>query len=167
MLLKRLDPLAQHFERKDQIGAEEIRVLATSPELRPMLYAMLVHYEALDLFPAEYLSQQSQAESTLVYWMLHPNELQAAPAAIELVEAVERSISDKPAMFYVFRYRMPDGHWAGTDWIPGLAGPFVADDKPYQADAGGFSRSNDVAGKVAPSELVDWYMGIRAKKAGA
>ena len=159
-LLKRLDSLAARFESKAKVTAEEVAEFASSPELRPMLYAMLTHYQATDLLPPAHLSQEAQAESTLVYWMLHPNELQAAPASIELLEKVDRQSAGRAATFYVFRYRMPEGHWAGTEWILGLAGPFAADDKPYQAAAGGFSRAGDAAGKVTPAELVDWYVGV-------
>jgi hypothetical protein len=159
-LLQRLDPLAARFESTDKVTAEEVEKFGASPELRPMLYAMLTHYQVTELFPPAYLSQQAQAESTLVYWMLHPNELQAAPASIELLEKVERQFAGRAATFYVFQYRMPEGHWAGTQWSLGLAGPFTADDKPYQAAAGGFSRGEDKPGKVAPAELVDWYIGI-------
>jgi hypothetical protein len=159
-LLRRLDPLAARFDRKEQVPPEEIRAICAAPELRSMLYAMLGHYQALNLFPKEYLSQVSQAEATLVYWMLHPNELRAAPSAIEPLESMGRTISGKPATFYVFRYRMPEGHWAGSNWLLGLSGPFFAEDKPYEAAAGGFSRAGDVVGKIAPAELVDWYIGI-------
>jgi hypothetical protein len=98
-----------------------------------------------------------------VYWMLHPNELHAAPASFEFVERVNRQVSGPDATFFVFRYRMPEGHWAGTEWTLGLAGPFTADDAPYQAAAGGFSRASDVVGKVTPVELVDWYVGVLGK----
>jgi hypothetical protein len=163
ILLARLDPLAQRFQAKAAVSAEDVRLVANAPELRPMLYAMLSHYAATDLFPAQFLSPEAQAESTLVYWMLHPNELQAAPSAIELVEKLNRQVHGHDGTFYVFRYKMLEGHWAGADWMLGLAGPFAADDKPYQSRAGGFSRAGDIAGKVNPAELVDWYVGMVGK----
>jgi hypothetical protein len=39
-----------------------------------------------------------------------------------------------------------------------------ADDKPYENIVGGFSRAGDVAGNVAPAELVAWYVGMMTKK---
>jgi hypothetical protein len=50
------------------------------------------------------------------------------------------------ATFYVFQYGMPEGHWAGTEWILGLADRLPTDDKPYQTAAGGFSRAGDEIG---------------------
>jgi hypothetical protein len=94
-LLERLDPLAARFEAGAEVSAGDIRQIAEAPELRPMLHALLSHYAATDLFPAEYISQEAQAESTLVYWMLHPNELQAAPSAIEPVEKLNRQIDGR------------------------------------------------------------------------
>jgi len=159
-LLKRLDPLAARFEAKSAVTADEVAALAASPELRHMLHAMLTHFEATHLLPADFLSREAQAEATLVHWMMHPNELQAAPSAIELVEKVNRQVSGRDVDFYVFRYRMPEGHWAGKEWLLGLAGPFVADDPPYESAAGGFSRAGDVVGKVTPAQLVDWYVDV-------
>jgi hypothetical protein len=159
-LVTRLDPLAQRLENKAPVSPEEVRDVARSPELRPMLYMMLDHYQHLDLFPSQYLSEEAQAESVLIYWMLHPNELQAAPAGIQLEAKLQREFIGKQGDFYVFRFRMPSGHWAGPEWQLGLAGPFFPDDRPYQGVAGGFSRAGDVLGKVSPTELVDWYISM-------
>jgi hypothetical protein len=164
LLLTRLDPIAAKFERKERVTPDEINALAKVPELRNMLYTLLSHYQRTDLFSTEYLSHQAEAEAALVHWMLHPNELQAAPSAIELVEVVQREAKGRQGEFFVFRYKMPNGHWAGPDWMLGLAGPLYADDKPYENIVGSFSRAGDVAGNVAPAELVDWYVGMMTKK---
>ena len=159
-LLKRLDPIGQRLEKKAEIRPEEIHHLAASPELRYFLYQILTTFGRPQLFPGQYLSQEAQAQSALTYWLLHPNELQAAPTVSELVEKVERQVSGRAGTFYVFRYKMPAGHWAGPDWLLGLAGPFFPDDLPYHKLAGAFSRAGDKATKVSPPELVDWYLGV-------
>jgi len=61
---------------------------------------------------------------------------------------------------------MPAGHWAGTDWLVGLADPFLADEKPYESIAGGFSRAGDVFGKTDIKELVRWYAGTHERRFG-
>lgn len=165
-LFRQLDPLAGKLEQKAPVSAADIQSVARVPQLRPMLHAMLGHYGRLDLFPSEYLSTQAQAESALAYWMLHPNELQAPPARIEPLETLRRVVRGKEGEFFVFRYRMAQGHWAGAGWILGLAGPFYPDEKAYGSVAGGFSRANDAAGKVSPTELVDWYVGVLKRKFG-
>jgi hypothetical protein len=159
-LLARLDPLAERFQNEEPVTPEEIQILAACPELHTMLYMMLSHYQRLDLFPSAYLSNEAQAEAVLVYWMLHPNELQAAPATIQLEEKLQRELEGKQGDFYVFRYKLPVGHWAGPEWHLGLAGPFFPEDLPYQGVAGCFSRAGDVPGPVAPAELVDWYINM-------
>jgi hypothetical protein len=163
----RLVPLGERLEAKEPISVDEVRALAAQPELREMIYIMLAHYARLDLFPAEYLSLEAHAVGLLAYWMMHPNELQAAPESLELVERFARQTLGEMGTYYVFRYRMPEGHWNGTEWQLGLAGPFFAEDRPYVNRAGAFARAGDVAGKVTPAALVDWYVDLLRRKTAA
>ena len=156
-LLSRLQPLAARFEAKQPVAQEEVAHLAGKPELRQMLYAMCSQHQRLDLFPPELLRREKQAEAVLAYWLQHPNELQAAPEALEYLETMQHPYGNAVAEFFVFRYRMPAGHWAGTDWLLGLSGPFFPDEKPYESVAGGYSRASDVFGKADPKELVRSY----------
>src|SRR5688500_17622148 len=98
-LLVRMDPLAKKFEAREHVASQEIEAFASVPEFRPMLHALLEYHKRLDLFPKKYLSEKSQAESQLVYWMLHPNELQAAPASIALEEEVQGDFFGKVGTF--------------------------------------------------------------------
>lgn len=165
-LLKLLDPLAGRLDRKEKVAMDEIVALARQPQFRPMLYEMLKHFERLDLFPPEHRSIVSQGEGILSYWMMHPNELQDAPKAMELVEEVVRQLGQERVKFLVFRYQMPPGHWAAKNgWLLGLAGPFTGDAVPFSG-AAGFSRCSDKHGEIKPADLVDWYIGILAPKAG-
>lgn len=166
-LFRQLAPLAEKFEKKVAVSAGEVQELARVAQLRPMLHALLSHHGQLDLFPPEYLSKRAQAESALTYWMMHPNELRAPPARIELLDTLRRIVGGKEGEFFVFRYQMPEGHWAGPDWVLGLAGPFHAGEAPYGSRAAGFSRVDDVAGKVSPTEVVDRYVGLLGRKFGA
>lgn len=165
-LLKRLDPLAARFDAKEVVTASDIAQLASQPELREMLYALVSHYGRADLFPAEFLRKERQAEAVLAYWLQHPNELQAAPEAMEYLETVRHAYANAEAEFFVFRYRMPAKHWAGTDWLVGLAGPFLADEKPFESVAGGFSRAGDVFGKTDIQQLVRWYASTHERRFG-
>ncbi len=36
--------------------------------------------------------------------------------------------------------------------------------EPYSEMPGAFARGNDIEGKVKPSELVDWYIGLLRQK---
>lgn len=159
-LILRLDPLAQKLNGGDSVDSAHVSTLAAQPELRPLLYELLKHFERLDLFPSTYLDRASQGAGVVAYWMMHPNELAAPPKDIELVEPVSRELDGRVAEFLVYRFRMDPKHWEAKEgWLLGLAGPFFDSSVPY-ADCMAFSRSGDRYGETAPSELVDWYIGM-------
>ena len=162
-LIARLDPLAERLERNEAVTADEIESLADAPELRQLLYVLLDHYGSLDLFPTRHLRPEAIAESALVYWMLHPNELQAAPSRIEALGAFERNVTGRTARYFAFRYRMDSNHWAGSDWIVGVAGPVFENDPPYGGSTSGFTRATDRFDTVNPEDLIDQYVELQAR----
>ena len=163
-IMMAVDPLLKRCSDGADVSADEVARLAQTPQFRPVLYNMLKQFERLDLFPERYKTVESQAEAQLVYWMLHPNELQDAPSQIELVATCPREIANRKAEFLVFRYLMPENHWAGTDWLLGLSGPFFENDVPYSEAAGAFSRCGDKYGEVQSDALVDWYVDMAERK---
>lgn len=163
-LLVSLNPIAERLAKREAVEPAAVADLARQPQYRPMLYQLLKHFERLDLFPEQHLSRSAQAEGSLAYWLMHPNELQDAPEVIECVEEVQRDIGQS-ATFVVLRYRMPPGHWAAKDgWLLGLSGPFIDTDVPYSGMAQAFSRCGDKEGDLTPTELIDWYVGIASRK---
>jgi hypothetical protein len=167
IILKRLDPIAQKLKKGAAVTTSEVDALADTLENRPLLYAVLDQYKRLDLFPTRCLGVPEQAKAKLAYWMMHPNELRAAPAEMTVVESIDRTFHGKRAQFIVLRYRMPDGHWAGTDWILGLAGPFFDGEAPYVSSAAAFSRAGDREGSIQPAALVDWYVEHHGSQRGS
>jgi hypothetical protein len=165
-LFKVLHPFYERLAGGAAVDVDEIRRLCGRYELRPMLYHMLINFSKTDLFPEEYTSWESQAEGLLAQWMMHPNELEAAPARMECVARVVRDIGGREGTFVVVKYKMAAGHWAGEDWILGLAGPFVESEGPYRGLAGAFSRCGDREGEVAPEALVDWFVDVCRRKCG-
>ncbi len=164
-ILPLIDPIGEILATGQQPTPEEIERVANKSFARPYLYEALKHFERLDLFPKYLTTPEAQAEAKLVYWMMHPNELQGAPDEIELAEEIVRELDGQDCSFFVFRYRMADGHWAAKDgWLLGLAGPFYESDVPYSGVAGAFSRCGDKCGDVKPTELVDWYIGMATGK---
>lgn len=130
-----------------------------------MLYGMLKHFEQLQLFPRDLLTVTAQGESTLAYWLMHPNELGDAPSQIEFVEQIDRESNGRRMTFLVYRFRMPPENWAEKkSWMIGLSGPFFENDLPYSDLRGAFSLT-DSDGQVSPAELVDWYVDLVTKKA--
>lgn len=165
-LLSRLDPIGQKLESGETVSPEEIAKLASRPEIRFMLFAMLRHMEHPELIPSGHTSSVAQGESALAYWMMHPNELGDAPDKMELLETIRRSVGEgREVEFHVYRYKMAEGHWAAKEgWLLGLAGPMRNEAEPYTEMPGAFSRVGDVDGTIKPSELVEWYAGILQRK---
>lgn len=158
LIIAELNPLAVVLEAGGDLDQSDVMRLGASLQNRPMLHELLKHFEKLDLFPEEWRSRDEQARALLSYWMMHPNELQNPPIEIEPVEAIERTIDGKVATFVVLRYRMEEGHWAGSDWLLGLSGPFFASDPPFSGIASAFSRCGDKFGGIDSAELVDWFV---------
>ena len=163
-LLAQLDPIGKKVDTGETIAPEEIDALAARPEIRHMLFTVLREMGRADLLPKQYSSTAEQGASALAYWMMHPNELQDAPERIELVETVTETVDGKNADFFVYRFRMPDGHWAGAGWLLGLAGPMAVGEEPYTSLPAAFSRAGDEEGKIRPRELVAWYVGMLRQK---
>jgi hypothetical protein len=160
VILERLEVIGEPLRNAEPIDPATVRALAAKPEVRRLLYAVLERFERLDLFPEEYTTVEEQGKALLAYWMMHPNELQDAPAEIELVESVPRQIGDTAVRFLVYRYRMLPGHWAGPGWILGVAGPFVDGEAPFSGIASAFSKANDAEGSTTPAEVADWFLDL-------
>ena len=162
----RLDPIGVRLEAGQIVSSEEIEKLAGKPEIRFMLFAMLRQMDPPDLLPSAYISSIAEGESSLAYWMMHPNEFGDAPDKIEFLETLRRTAQGGHEVeFHVYRFRMADGHWAAKDgWQLGLAGPMRAGIEPYSEMPGAFARVGDAAGKVQPIELVDWYVEMLGQK---
>ena len=160
-ILKELDGIGAKLER-GEADHEAVRRLAARPHLRGHLRMALAALGQAELFPRELDTREREAEWVLAYWLMHPNELQDPPEAMELVEIITRPFNGRDVDFFTFRYRMPPGHWAGTEWLLGLSGPFAPGDAPYEAAAGGFALASERADSTSSQVIVDRYIG-RAK----
>lgn len=165
-ILTVLDPIGKALQAGEDVSAEEVEKLAARPELRVLLRTLLQQFDRLSLFPPRFDTVEAQGEGLLAYWMQHPNELDAAPVEMAHEATVSRTVDGQPAAFHVYRYRMPPKHWAGQQWLFGLAGPFVEGEEPYSGRAGAFSRAGDkhvatvgdAVTSVTPEALVDRYL---------
>ncbi len=167
-LLASLDGIGNKLDAGQPVSPQEIDTLAACPEMRYLLFAALRQMKRPALLPSKYCSSVAQGESALAYWMMHPNELQEAPEAIEFVATVQRTVDGQEAEFHVYRFRMRHGHCeAKNGWMLGVAGPMRVGPEPYSAVPGAFARPGDIEGKVRASELVDWYVGMLRQKGRA
>jgi hypothetical protein len=94
-----------------------------------------------EVFPEEYRTIEKIAESDLVRWLMHPNELRSAPSEIELVRQIAVQQGEKVGRCFLFRFRTGPSHWtAERGWMAGIAGPFWDDDQEVAGGRETFSE---------------------------
>jgi len=164
-ILKLIDPIGLKLDEGKTVTKEEVLEIARRPETRFMLYSGLNAMNQTDLIPSCFNSSIEQAESALAYWLMHPNEFRESPEKIEHLQLVTTKLNGENVKFHVFRFRMPDGHWASKNgWLLGLAGPTEENAKPYTIMPGAFSRGPDTEKTITPQRLVQWYIDMLKKK---
>ena len=128
-----LDPVVNAVTSGDAAAKELVLAFAKDPATRNNLNARLAAMGKSELFPEEFRTIESVAESDMVRWLMHPNELQTAPSAIELLSRVDVTESGKHGRCFLFRFRVDPPHWAADrGWMAGIAGPFWDEDaQPY------------------------------------
>lgn len=164
-ILKLMDPIGLRLDAGETVTPEEILEIARQRETRFLLYSVLREMGRAELIPPDFNSSICQAESSLAYWLMHPNELQDPPERMKHVQKVTHLVDGSNTTFHVFRYHMPEGHWGAKDgWLLGLVGPMEEHAEPYSFLPGAFSRAGDTEGSITPSELVAWYVDMLKKK---
>jgi len=131
----RIEPVLTALRESRTPVPDEVHRLAADATTRSLLYRALRSLGHANLFPAEHASPEALAESDLVVWLLHGNELGAALDAIELVKAID---DDGPAggRYYLFRFRTIPPHWAaGSGWMAGMAGPYEGREEGFDQPA--------------------------------
>lgn len=133
------DPRLKHFavvallRHGESVDAARIEEVAASAEMRNWLFDNLAQLMMPEIFPATWRTQEAFAESELVGWLTHPEELGQIPDAIELAKVVtiETESALGPLDYFVFRFRMDEPHWAADrGWMGGVAGPYFRNESP-------------------------------------
>ena len=140
-LRKLIGPALTAAEAGHENAGELVWASAKDPATRNDLYARLKMIGMADIFPAEFRTIEMIAESDLVRWLMHPNELRTAPSEIELLRQVDVAENDKRGRCFLFRFRVEAPHWAADrGWMSGIAGPFWDGDAESDAGPGTFSE---------------------------
>jgi hypothetical protein len=141
-LAGRIEPVLAAVREGRTPLPDEVYRLAADPATRSVLYRALRALGHADLFPAAQTSAEAIAESDLVVWLLHGNELGAAPDEIELVSAIDRAGPPAPGRYYLFRFKTSPPHWAAASgWMAGVAGPYAPGEEAFDQRPGRvFSR---------------------------
>lgn len=167
-IFDKVKPVIEALENQNVFDEELINRLADDSATRGILYSILEEHNRLELFPNKYMDFKSGAESSLVYWLLHPNELGDRPDQIEYIQTVSRAQeidNEKQKLdYYVFKFKMNPPHWASKDgWTVGVAGPYIKDSEPYDFAPGTFSTFEKFESK-SPDEHVGWVHETMNKK---
>ena len=164
-LLDLLLPVLKSFEANETPDQNLINELAADPFTRDRLYYILSENESENLFPQEYINHEAAAESALVYWLNHGNELGASPTQIVFTEKRSRYIEsqDVDVEYYLFKFQeeVPEGE--ESIWMIGIAGPYIPSEPPYTFAPGTFSTFIEYDSKT-PAEHVDWLHEMMQKK---
>jgi len=126
-ILQRIDPVIQIVRSGGVPDPTSIRELAADPATRNTLYDALLFAKRDDVFPEQFRTPEAIAESDLVFWLRHPNELASSPDEVELMERLTRDAGGRlgEVAYFLFRFRVHEPHWAAKDgWMAGVAGPY-------------------------------------------
>ena len=139
LLTARLEPVLAALREGRTPSPDAVHALAADPATRGVLRRALREMKRGDLFPERHATPAALAESDLVVWLMHGNELGAAPDGIELVTGIDRPGTGR---FFVFRFRTDPPHWAADQgWMAGVAGPYGEAEEAFDNPAAGvFSR---------------------------
>ncbi len=121
-----VEPVFQAISEKSPEAPTLIERCAANPVTRNYLYEKLHETGQGDLFPWQYHTPEKVAESDMVTWLMHPNELAAAPDATELMHTLP---VPGQGNYYLFRFRTESPHWAADrNWMAGMSGPYSETD---------------------------------------
>ncbi len=132
---EKIEPAITAIENHSESTGNIINDLAENPETRNHLFNWLKENNKENLFPDKYRELEKIAESELVQWLMHPNELKESPVKIELVRKVLVKKENKQGNYYLFKFSVDDNHWASKNgWMVGVAGPYWDDEEiPYKS----------------------------------
>ncbi len=142
-ILEMMSPLGETLADGDPPDPVLLHRFAANTETCKVLWEVLEAYERLDAFPDEHRTWEHLAKADITFWLGHPNELGASPDELKLMTTVESpsATTEQPAVYYVFRYRVHEPHWAAKDgWMAAIAGPYDPAGDPYPHGPGTFSR---------------------------
>jgi hypothetical protein len=155
----RLAPVMDPIKGGQIPDPDAIFEFAANPQTRNGFFLALKDAGKAEYFPSEFLNRKAFAESNLVNWLCHPNELKSAPDEIQLVKVVTIPTTEVGDVeWYLFKYRTRPPHWAADKgWMAGVAGPYpkTADPSLVVDAPGTFSEMDPIASKPPDEHVRD------------
>ena len=106
------------------VDPEELERIATSHEVRILLWEQLRLQNMESLMPEAWSTPEMLAASELSRWVAHPMELGTPPEEIELMGVFPAATDAGFEDVYLFRFREYPQPWEpGEGWKAGIAGP--------------------------------------------
>lgn len=151
----KIGPVIESIKAGREADLSEIERLAANLEYRNHLYARLKEIHMDDKFPKQYLNQLAFAESSLAFWLSHPNELQCVPDKLEFVQDVPKKTPDGEVVYFkLFRFLVNPPHWASKyGWMAGVTGPYLNEFEIIESGVGTWSELEPFDSKT-PEEHV-------------
>lgn len=164
-LASRIAPVVRAVQEGLADAAARVRALAADPATRTLLHDELLEANRLDLFPKEFATPEALAESDLVFWLRHPNELAASPDEVELKARATRSLTPGAEWtYFLFRYRTKPPHWAADDgWMAGVAGPYGPNGEAVTGGPAGTFSTFLAYDSKPPDEHIDFSHALAVK----
>jgi hypothetical protein len=130
--LKLTDPrlwlyaLVSLLRRRASVCPAEIEPVAANRTVRESLWTKLEEFGQQALMPTRWAEPKALAESALVRWLGSPNELNAFPEQIELIQEFPVELDNgNVTNAFLFRFREYPKPWeADEGWMAGVAGPY-------------------------------------------
>lgn len=164
---ERIQPIEEKLKNGEAITGNDILKYAEDNKTRELTYQLLKEHNKTNLFPKDYLTIESAAESNLVNWLEFPTELDKAPDKINHLEKVIIDFDGNNIIYHVFKYMTNKPHWAAENgWMLGVVGPYFDDSKPYDFPAATFSRCSSKVSEIEPKDEVKWVHENIALKRG-
>jgi hypothetical protein len=135
-LMNELEPVWKQIYAGRDPNPADVAKYASDPRTRVTLFDLLLFHRKLSLFPKEYRTPLLLAESQLVRWLMHDNELGSAPDKIEFMATAGPNVHSN---WLVFRFRADPPHWAAKEgWMAGVVGPLPWNQKIDESDEDAF-----------------------------
>ena len=148
-------PVISAIDENKTIDSALVFNLCENPLTRAHFLSELLERKREDVFPEQFRSLEQIAESDMVRWLYHGNELGCAPDKIEMV--METSVTEgfKFGRCFLFRFKVSPPHWASSrSWMAGVAGPFWEGDQNACMGENTFSELNPYEGKSHEEHLI-------------
>lgn len=118
-------PALQALEGGSGDALDLVQQCAKAPATRNSIRWELKERGKEHLFPEEYKTLAMVAESDLVRWLMHGNELGDIPDCILLANEIRVPTDQGEATVFLFKFRAAPSHWAAErGWMAGISGPF-------------------------------------------